>query len=291
MTIAPIRHQTIAANGHDFHVASLGDGPPLVLLHGWPEFWLTWEPVMRRLADRFTLIAPDLRGFGASARPDTAPDDGVTADVHGRDIVAILDALGLARVGLVSHDVGAFVAQSIGRESPDRLDGLFFFDCPYSGAGPRAGAPEMLTEIWYQSFNQMPFAASVVGATRASCEAYIGHFLRHWAKREDAFDDVMGAFIDNFLRPGVLQGGFNWYIGANASRIATMRGEAPVLPPIPVRTCVRWGTETPILPYAWTDRLFEHFTDLDLAPIPLGHFPHREDPDAAAREIAGFFAR
>ncbi len=63
-------HLTIRANGAAFHVARAGKGPPLLLLHGWPEFWLTWEPVMERLADRYTLFVPDLRGFSDSDKPD-----------------------------------------------------------------------------------------------------------------------------------------------------------------------------------------------------------------------------
>ena len=59
-----MKHLRVQANGATFHVAQTGTGKPLLLLHGWPEFWLTWEPVMTRLADRFTLLAPDLRGFG-----------------------------------------------------------------------------------------------------------------------------------------------------------------------------------------------------------------------------------
>ena len=71
-----------------------GSGKPLLLLHGWPEFWLTWEPVMTRLADRFSLIAPDLRGFGDSDKPDgpTGPDQ------HTSDMLALMDALGIERV-------------------------------------------------------------------------------------------------------------------------------------------------------------------------------------------------
>ena len=64
-----MEHLTIEANGASFHVARTGAGRPLLLLHGWPEFWLSWEPVMKQLADRYTLIAPDLRGFGDSAKP------------------------------------------------------------------------------------------------------------------------------------------------------------------------------------------------------------------------------
>ena len=285
-----IRHQAIAANGIDLNVASLGSGPPLLLLHGWPEFWLTWEPVMRRLAGRFTLIAPDLRGFGASGKGKPGPNAEAGPDVHAADMVALLDALDLGRVGLVAHDVGAYVGQSLGRNAPERFEKLFFFDCPYPGIGGRAAKPDHLKEIWYQSFNQQPFAAEIVGATRASCEAYIGHFLRHWAGRPDAFDDVLDLFVDNFMAPGNLQGGFNWYISAYATRLASLKDEAPSQRKIMVPTRIRWGEKATLMPYAWTDRLGETFADLDLAPIPCGHFPHRENPDLAAAEIGAWFA-
>ncbi|ACB79615.1 alpha/beta hydrolase fold [Methylorubrum populi BJ001] len=288
-----IRHETVTANGVQLHVARAGAGRPLVLLHGWPEFWLTWEPVMARLADRFSLIAPDLRGFGASEKPDPGPSDRAGPEVHAADLVGLLDALGLERVGVVAHDVGASVGQALGRANPERLTGLFFFDCPYPGIGPRLARPEMLAEIWYQSFHLKPFAAGVVGASRESCRAYIGHFLSHWAGgNPSAFDDVLDAFTDNFLVPGNLQGGFNWYLSQQAERLAMVRGEAPALPPIGVPTCIRWGTRDPLFPYEWTDRLGETFSDLDLAPFEeTGHFPHRERPDQAAEAIAAFFAR
>ena len=291
--MAEIRHEAVGVNGVRLHVARAGAGRPLVLLHGWPEFWLTWEPVIARLAGRFELFAPDLRGFGASDKPDPGPSDAVGPEVHAADILGLLDALGLAQVGLVGHDVGAYVGQALGRAAPERLTGLFFFDCPYPGIGPRLGRPEMLAEIWYQSFHLQPFAAQVVGASRESCRAYIGHFLRHWAGGDPhAFDAVLEAFTDNFLAPGALQGGFNWYLSQQAGRLAMLRGEAPALPPITVPTCIRWGTQDPLFPYEWTDRLGEFFFDLDLAPFEdAGHFPHRERPEAAAEAIAAFFER
>ncbi len=288
-----IRHETVMANGVRLHVARTGEGPPLVLLHGWPEFWLTWEPVMARLADRFSLIAPDLRGFGASEKPDPGPSDQAGPEVHAADILSLLDGLGIERTGLVGHDVGAYVGQALGRRAPERLTGLFFFDCPYPGIGPRLAQPEMLAEIWYQSFHLQPFAAQVVGASREACRAYIGHFLTHWAGgNPHAFDDVLDTFTDNFLVPGNLQGGFNWYLSQQAGRLAMLKGEVPDTAPITVPTGIRWGTQDPLFPYAWTDRLGETFAQLDLAPFEgAGHFPHRERPDAAAREIAGFFGR
>jgi pimeloyl-ACP methyl ester carboxylesterase len=280
----------IEANGARFHLVTHGTGRSLLLLHGWPEFWLTWEPVMQRLGDRFALVAPDLRGFGDSAKPET-PGWG-PAD-HAADMLALLDALGISeKVGVVGHDVGGPVMQALGRMAPTRLAGLFFFNFVYPGIGPRMGAPDRLNEIWYQSFHQMPFAPLLVGASRDTCRAYIGHFLRHWAHRKDAFDDVLEVWVDNFLKPGNLAGGFTHYIASHEGRVAMMRGDAPALPAIAVPTCVRWTTNDAIFPVAWTDRLGETFADLDYAPFPdSGHFPHREAPDRAAAEIAGFFGR
>jgi pimeloyl-ACP methyl ester carboxylesterase len=283
-----IEHLSIRANGAAFHVARTGSGPPLLLLHGWPEFWLTWEPVMTRLADRFQVIAPDLRGFGDSDKPAGAfgPEN------HAEDMLALLDALRLRRAGIVGHDVGGAAMQPLARKAPAQVAGLFFFDFVYPGIGPRMAAPERLNEIWYQSFNQLEIAPALVGATRESCRCYIAYFLRHWAHRKDALEGVLDAFTDNFMKPGNLEGGFAHYRGTHAGRIAMMKGQAPALPLIDTPTCIRWAEHDPMFPYAWTDRLGETFSNLDLAPFPdVGHFPHREDPDHAAEEIARFFAR
>lgn len=281
-------HVTIRANGAAFHVARTGSGRPLLLLHGWPEFWLTWKPVMARLADRYTLIAPDLRGFGDSDKPrgPYGPDQ------HTDDMLALLDALGIDKAGVVGHDVGGAVMQPLARKAPDRIAGLMFFDFVYPGIGPRMAAPDRLNHIWYQSFHQMEMAPALVGATRESCRTYIGHFLRGWSHRKAAFDDVIEDFADNFFKPGNLAGGFAHYRASHAGRVKMMQGEAPALPPITVPTCIRWAEHDPLFPYEWTDRLGETFSKLDLAMFPdVGHFPHREDPDRAAAEIAGFFAR
>lgn len=283
-----MEHLTVQANNGHFHVVRAGKGPPLLLLHGWPEFWLTWEPVMARLAHRFTLIAPDLRGFGDSDKPagPCGPDQ------HASDMLALLEALGLPKVGVVGHDVGGAVMQPLARSAPERFSGLFLFDFVYPGIGPRMAEPDRLNVIWYQSFNQMEMAPALVGANRESCRLYIEHFLKNWSHRKHAFDDVIEAFTDNFLKPGNLAGGFAHYRASHAGRIKMMKGEAPDLPPIQLPTCIRWAEHDPLFPYAWTDRLGETFSSLDLASFPdVGHFPHREDPDRAAAEIAMFFGR
>ncbi len=195
---------SIEANGASFHVARTGTGPMLLLLHGWPEFWLAWELVMERLAHRYTLVAPDLRGFGESEKPGGP----FGPDAHADDVIEILRALGAERVGIVGHDVGGAAMLRLARKVPDLLVGLFFLDFVHPGIGPRMGAPDRLAEIWYQSFNQTEMAPALVGATRESCRAFIGHFLRHWAHCKEAHDAVLEAYVDNFLRPGNLEGGF-----------------------------------------------------------------------------------
>ena len=109
-------HLTVRANGAAFHAARTGKGPPLLLLHGWPEFWLTWEPVMTRLADRYTLLAPDLRGFGDSDKPEGP----FGPDQHAGDMLALLDTLDLGQIGVVGHDVGGAVMQPLARAAPAR---------------------------------------------------------------------------------------------------------------------------------------------------------------------------
>ncbi len=283
-----MEHLTVRANGAAFHVARIGHGQPLLLLHGWPEFWLTWEPVMARLADRFTLYAPDLRGFGDSDKPEGL----FGPDQQAADMLALMDALGLKQAGIVGHDVGGALMQPLARQAPGRISGLFFFDFVYPGIGARMAEPERLNNIWYQSFHQMEMAAQLIGASRENCGLYIGHFLKAWSHRKHAFDDVRDTFTDNFMKPGNLAGGFAHYRAAHAGRVRMMKGEASAPAPIDLPTCVRWAEHDPLFPYAWTDRLGETFTNLDLAMFrDVGHFAHREDPDRAASEIAAFFER
>ena len=141
------QHLKLAVNGIHIHVARLTGGPrPLLLLHGWPEFWLTWLPVMQRLAAQgYDLIAPDLRGFGDSDKPDAGPSDKAGADVHARDMLAVLDALrsGSGRPGRARcrrrrrAGAGPHGAAALQRHLPVRLS-----LCGHGRALVGAGAPE-----------------------------------------------------------------------------------------------------------------------------------------------------
>ena len=288
----PITHSTVVVRGVRHHVAEAGVGEPLILLHGWPEFWAAWEPMFERLAHRYRLIAPDFRGFGKSENPNAGPTDKVNADTLADDIIALLDVLGIKCAGFVGHDVGTSVMLSLANKAPERARGLFFFNCATHGVGRRWNQPSHINEIWYQTFHQMPYAAELVGASRETCRAHIGYFLKAWSHRKDAFDLVAERWVDNFLRPGNLQGGFNWYIGQNAGRIAVMAGTAPKPAKIAVPSRVLWGRHDPILKADWADVLDQSFDDVEVSFAEnAGHFVHYETPDLAAAEIDRFFTR
>lgn len=284
-------HGHARVGGHELHYVREGSGFPLLLVHGWPEYWRTWRKNVPVLADSFDVIVPDLVGFGESDVPEPA-GEGYGVEEHTADVLGLADALDVEEFGFVSHDLGAYVGQRIARERPERLRGLFFFDCPYPGIGDRWRDPDHVGEIWYQSFNQQPWAADLVGASRETCRTYIEHFLTHWAGDPEAFDEAdREAWVDTFSRPGNLRGGFEWYVAADEARKRLMREGAPEMDPIEVPTRILWGELDPIVRSEWTDRLDEYFADYRLDTVPdAGHFVHYERPDLANEAIEAFFA-
>lgn len=285
-------HQLANVNDIELHYVRHGDGDPLVMLHGWPEFWYAWSKVIPSLSASYDVIAPDLRGFGLSEKPDGCATEAYTLDHHVNDLLGLLDHLEIERVGLVSHDVGAMVAHLFARRHPERVAGLFFFNLPYAGIGARQTAPENMNEIWYQGFNQQSWAAELVGYNRDTVRIYFRNLLAHWAQDENVFEKDLEVWVDNFLEPGNLQGGFNWYSAVFPLRIAMMRGEAAPVPPIDTPTCVRWGENEPFMKVEYADKLGDYFTDLDFKSVAdAGHFVHYQRPNLAIREIQKFFKK
>jgi len=271
----------------DLAYLEAGSGPPLVLLHGWPEWSAVWRRNIPALAERFRVLAPDLRNFGDSQGPPAERVEDYVAD-----LAAFADALGLERFGLVGHDVGAFLMQDYARQAPERLTGLFFFDCPHLGLGKRWVEGGHLRELWYQSFHQLPLALELVGQSRGACRTYFRHFLTHWSHSPQAFDDrALEEWVDNFLKPGNLAGGFAWYKAVNARRLAAIAGTLPPQGRIAVPACSLWGESDRILLASWQDSLTGLFDDIALELAPqAGHFVHWEQPALANERIARFFA-
>jgi len=286
-----LRHRQIAVRDTTLHVAEIGTGgTPVLLLHGWPEFWATWLPLINRLHPDFHLIAPDLRGFGDSAKA-AGPRSDAGANCHADDMAALLGTLDLGPVGVVGHDVGAYAAQGLARRHPLLVDRLLFFNCPTASVGGRWVHDGHVNEVWYQSFQQLDLAEALVGLSREACALYFRHFLQHWCHRKDAFEPVFELWIDNFMKPGNLRGGFDWYRSQNALRIAAIDGHPTPSVRIHHPTRVHWGRHDPILKSEWAAFVPEHFDKVEVSFCEsAGHFVHVEAPDEAAQVFSEFFA-
>nr|XP_029118779.1 bifunctional epoxide hydrolase 2 isoform X2 [Elaeis guineensis] len=132
-----ISHRTVEVNGIRMHVAEKGEGPPVLLLHGFPELWYTWRHQIAGLAARgYRAIAPDLRGYGDT---DAPPDVASYTVFHlVGDLVALLDTLALSQVFVVGHDWGAFVAWHLCMLRPDRVKALVNLSVPFMSRNPAA---------------------------------------------------------------------------------------------------------------------------------------------------------
>jgi pimeloyl-ACP methyl ester carboxylesterase len=257
-----------------------------VLLHGWPGFWFDWHLNIPVLAERFDVIAPDLRGFGYSDKPDVPPETGYTDEAHAGDMKGLIESLKLGVVDIVAYDIGAIVAESIVLKHPGSVRRLVLFDPPYPGVGMRWFDPEHMQEMWYQSFHQLRLAEDLVGSSRKATELYLRHFLSHWSHDPNLFtDDEVARYVDAFSQPGALRGGFNNYRAFRRALTVALTPGWKITHP----TLVLWGDSDPIIPVAWSDNLKDYFNNLTFRKIErCGHFCQREAPHEVNREVIEF---
>ena len=125
-------HHTASINGIEMHYVIGGQGDAVVLLHGFPQSWYEWRHIMPALAKNYTVIAPDLRGFGDSSKPVTGYDGKTTAE----DIYQLTSQLGFNQILLVAHDVGSQTAYSYAAAHPNNVSKLVIMDFPFPGFLP-----------------------------------------------------------------------------------------------------------------------------------------------------------
>lgn len=200
----PVELHRIATNGIHANVAVAGAGPAVVLLHGFPHTWQVWSEVIGPLAAHHRIIAPDLRGFGASTR---APD-GYDAATLAADVEGILDALDEPAADVVAIDAGTIVAVLLGLRRPDRVRRLVVMEALL---GSLPGAEDFLAAgpPWWFGFHAVPGLAETVLAGREA--AYIDWFLTNGTRHRAMPPDIHSAFIGAYAEPDALRCAFSYY--------------------------------------------------------------------------------
>jgi epoxide hydrolase A/B len=159
--VGEIQHRSVETNGIRVHVAEAGRGPPVVLLHGFPELWYSWRHQLAALADGgFHVVAPDQRGYGQSDRPAEIQSYSIFHLIG--DVIGLLDALGEPRAVVVGHDWGAPVAWQTALFRPDRVRGVVGLSVPFRPRGQRPPLSALRTalgENFYQLYFQQPGVA------------------------------------------------------------------------------------------------------------------------------------
>ena len=191
------------------HAVTGGDGPPLLLVHGWPQTWYAWRMLMPTLARDFSVIAVDQRGIGLSDKPQDGYDTGTLA----RDLVALMDALGHPRFALYGTDVGMPIAYALAADHPDRLDRLVVSEAPLPGVSPSPPLflpPLLNARLWHLAFNQLPKINEQLVTGRE--DIFFGAEFDASAGTNKLPDYAVRYYIDTLAAdPDALRGSFGFY--------------------------------------------------------------------------------
>lgn len=270
-----------------------GDGPAVILLHGWPGSRRDYREVVPRLRGEADLVVPDLRGFGESDRhADRAPAE-YAAPAQAASVLGLIAELGLRSPILVGYDIGSRVAQAMAREAPELVAGLVLSP-PLPGIGERILSPRAMGEYWYQSFHQLALAEELMALGPPAVRAYLHHFWSHWSA--DGWEqpaEELERLVASYAAPGAFAASIAWYRAGAGAVARSLAETAPTTEDrIAAPTLVLWGSEEPLFPLEWADRLDEFFAAAEFKALPgVGHFAPLEAPDAVADAVRALLAR
>jgi len=273
-------------NGIRMHYAREGDGPPLVLLHGWPQTSYMWRLVMPRFAESHTVLAPDLRGYGRTEAPESGYDKRTMAE----DVRALAHSLGYARVTLVGHDRGARIAHRYALDHPDEVERLVMLDIVPTREVLRRMDVTLAAGFWHWFFHLQPELPELLVGDKVA--EYLGWFFERWTADSTALQpDAVEHYVQAFSEPRSLRAGFEDYrqtLGADAraddeSAAAGRRLTMPVL--------ALWGGAGLVdrLP---VQEIWSRYADnLQAEAVPdCGHFLAEEKPAIVADRVLRFLS-
>ncbi len=280
-------HETVTANGLKFHVARAGDGPLMLFLHGFPEYWAMWRPLVEHFGARgWCAAAPDLRGYNLSEKP--AALEAYRAKHLVADVLALAAHYTKDKFVLVAHDWGGAVAWGVAIAHPERLAQLVILNAPHPYLFWRelCHNPAQQKASEYMNFFRLAKAERVLSENG---------YARLLGAFSDLDEDARKSLVEAWSQPGALTGGLNYY---RASPMHPPSADDPGAKKLQLKpedsivkgpTLVVWGErDTALLP-GCIDGLDEVVPDLKLVRVPeASHWIARERTSQVIGEIEAF---
>jgi len=277
-----MEQRVVRANGIRINAWLEGKGAPVVMLHGYPQTGQMWRKVAPRLLDEFTVVCPDLRGYGDSDKPR----DGYDKRTMARDIHALMESLGHKRYAVVGHDRGARVAHRLALDHSDAVTRLCVLDIVPTHTVFRDTGKELAAAYWHWFYFQVPDLPELM--VGAAPEAFLRYMLRGLTFRAGAIEESMvQEYLRAFTLPGTIRAGLEDYRAAASrdfeddERDLAMKLRCAVL--------AIWGE------YGKMHTLFdvlatwrEKALDVRGKALPCGHFIPEEMPEELVTELRQF---
>lgn len=281
-----IDHQWRTVNGVRLHCAVAGSGPLLLLLHGFPEFWYSWREQIPVLAEHFTVVAPDLRGYNDSDKPSRIDD--YSTEVLVEDVVQLIHSFGYERAVVAGHDWGGAVAWSTALARPDVVEKLIVLNIPH----PRLFIQHILTNprqrlrSWYMLAFQMPWLPEV--GLRANNYQTIEEAFRGMAVHKEAFsDEVIAQYKQAIAKPQALTSAINYYRALVRGGSSSFWVELDPVAKMPVMLI--WGEQDTALGKELNQDLERYVPDLTVRFIPdASHWVQQDRPDLVNQYMLSF---
>jgi pimeloyl-ACP methyl ester carboxylesterase len=283
------------ATGVTLNVALAGpeDAPPVILLHGFPESHRTWRGIVPLLEQRFRLVMPDLRGFGASDKPQATAD--YATDKTVADLFALADALGIERFALVGHDWGGAVAWAAAIGGSERIERLAIVNSPH----PYLFQKSLIEDSGQRASSQYIRAFREPGMeTLIARMGFDTFFDKSFAPHVDMSKvsaEERRRYIDDWSKPGAMTAMLNWY---RASKLVVPPPGITVpvpdfvqsaFPKITMPVLVVWGLDDKALLPVQLEGIGEVGEDVRVVPLKgVGHFAPWEAPDQVAAALRPF---
>jgi pimeloyl-ACP methyl ester carboxylesterase len=268
------QHRYIITNGIRMHYVTQGEGPLIVLLHGFPEFWYSWRYQIPFLAKHgYTVVAPDLRGYNDTDKPRRGYD----LPTLLRDIVGLMTGLGEEKAIIVGHDWGGALAWAFAMRYPTMTERLIVMNAPHPGAMLREMRTlKQLRKSWYMFFFQIPWLPEYVLLRNHANE--IGRSFRGAAVQKSVFPrEVTAKYQEAMSKSGAMTAALNYYRQLFRRLPRSSWGTKFQ---VSMPTLLIWGEQDIALGIELTTGLEQWVDDIEIKRIPdSGHWVQQEQPD------------